>query len=586
MVVSNKLIEKAKSLLSEERWILPMGRPSARDGQRGKLSIALAYPHRYYTAMSNLGFQAVYRLFNEQPDTFCQRVFLPEAEDLEEHRRTETPLFSLESQRPVHTFDILAFSISYENDYPHLLLMMDLARIPPLKKDRQEGDPLVIAGGATVLMNPEPLADFIDLFVIGEAEVVVAPLTEALRKWKEEGQSKEAMLAELATMEGVYVPQFYDVRYHPDGTIAFFVPQQGFPGRVKRVWLKNLNDSLTISSVVTPNTELSRMLLVELSRGCRRGCRFCASCYTYFPHRLRDGSLLKEAALKGSSPAGKIGLVGAAISDYPELVPVGQEILHSQKPLSLSSLRVDSLTPQLADLVLASGQKSITLAPEAGSERMRRVVRKGFTEAEILGAAEILADRGVSNLRLYFMIGLPGENVEDVKAIVDLTKKIRHHLLKKSRGLRKAVRINLSLNSFVPKPATPFQWHPFEDVRSLNDKIKGVKKGLQKEPGVSVAADVPKWAYLQSLLSRGDRRVGKLLLSAHRLRGNWPQAYRSVDLNPDFYVYRRRPFEEILPWDFIDHGIKKEFLWAEYQEALKEGLQDSKVPAGGPPSPF
>jgi len=198
--VSNKLIGKAKSLLSEEQWILPAGRPSGGNGQKGKLSVALAFPNRYYTAMSNLGFQAVYRLFNDQPDTICQRVFLPEAEDLEEHHRTETPLLSLESQRPVHTFDILAFSISYENDYPHLLLMMDLARIPLLKKDRQEGDPLVIAGGATVLMNPEPLADFVDLFVIGEAEVVIAPLTDALRRWKEKGQPKEALLADLAMM--------------------------------------------------------------------------------------------------------------------------------------------------------------------------------------------------------------------------------------------------------------------------------------------------------------------------------------------------------------------------------------------------
>ena len=568
--MSNKLIGKAKSLLSEEPWILPAGRPSGGNGQKGKLSVALAFPNRYYTAMSNLGFQAVYRLFNDQPDTICQRVFLPEAEDLEEHRRTETALFSLESQRPVHSFDILAFSISYENDFPHLLLMMDLARIPLLKKDRQEGDPLVIAGGATVLMNPEPQADFVDLFVIGEAEVVIAPLTDALRRWKEKGQPKEALLAELAMMEGIYVPQFYDVGYNPDGPIASFVPREGFPGRVKRAWLKNLDEALTISSLVTPNTELSRMLLVELSRGCRRGCRFCASCYTYFPHRVRSGSLLREAACKGSAPAEKVGLVGAAISDYPELISLGQEILHSQKPISLSSLRVDSLTSELADLVLASGQKTITLAPEAGSERMRRVVRKGFTEAEILGAAEILVDRGVSNLRLYFMIGLPEERVEDVKAIVDLTKKIRHHLLKRSRGLKKMIRMNLSVNSFVPKPATPFQWHPFEDVHSLNDKIKMVKKGLQKEKGVSVAADVPKWAYLQSLLSHGDRRVGKLLLTAHRLGGNWPQAYRSVDLNPDFYVYRPRPFEEILPWDFIDHGLSKEFLWSEYQEALKE----------------
>jgi radical SAM superfamily enzyme YgiQ (UPF0313 family) len=527
--------------------------------------------------MSNLGFQTVYRLFNEQPDTLCQRVFLPDAEDFEEYRRTETPLFSLESQWPVHTFDVLAFSISYENDYPHLLQMMELARIPPLKKDRKEAEPLVMAGGATLLMNPEPLADFVDFFVIGEAEVVAAPLTETLRRGKETGEAKEKLLAELATMEGVYVPQFYTISYKPDGTIESFVPQGAFPDRVKRAWLKDLNDSLTISPLVTPNTELSKMLLVELSRGCRRGCRFCASCYTYFPHRVRDGPLLKEAALKGSSPAEKIGLVGAAISDYPELISFGQEILHSQKPLSFSSLRVDSLTPELADLVLESGQKTITLAPEAGSERMRRVVRKGFTEEEIVRAAEILADRGVSSLRLYFMIGLPGERAEDVKAIIDLTKKIRHHLLKKSRGKKRTERIHLSVNSFVPKPATPFQWHPFEDVRSLQDKIRAVKKGLQKERGVSVAADVPKWAYLQSLLSRGDRRVGRLLLTNHHLGGNWPQAYRSVDVNPDFYVYRRRTFAEILPWDFIDHGIKKEFLWSEYQEALKEGSEDSKV---------
>ncbi|MGD0625411.1 MAG: TIGR03960 family B12-binding radical SAM protein [Thermodesulfobacteriota bacterium] len=575
--MSNKLIEKAKTLLSAERRTLLAGKQPAFNDRKGKLSIALAYPHRYYTAMSNLGFQTVYRLFNEQPDTLCQRVFLPDAEDFEEYRRTETPLFSLESQWPVHTFDVLAFSISYENDYPHLLQMMELARIPLLKKDRKEAEPLVMAGGATLLMNPEPLADFVDFFVIGEAEVVAAPLTETLRRWKEAGEAKEKLLAELATMEGVYVPQFYTISYKPDGTIESFVPQGAFPDRVKRVWLKDLNDSLTISPLVTPNTELSQMLLVELSRGCRRGCRFCASCYTYFPHRVRDGPLLKEAALKGSSPAEKIGLVGAAISDYPELISFGQEILHSQKPLSFSSLRVDSLTPEMADLILESGQKTITLAPEAGSERMRRVVRKGFTEEEIIRAAEILADRGVSSLRLYFMIGLPMERAEDVKAIIDLTKKIRHHLLKKSRGKKGTERIHLSLNSFVPKPATPFQWHPFEDVRSLQDKIRAVRKGLQKERGVSVAADVPKWAYLQSLLSRGDRRVGRLLLTNHHLGGNWPQAYRSVDVNPDFYVYRRRTFAEILPWDFIDHGIKKEFLWSEYQEALKEGSEDSKV---------
>lgn len=574
--MSNKLIEKAKHILSEERGVVPGDRPEAIGDARGKLSIALAYPHRYYTAMSNLGFQTVYRLFNDQPGMLCQRVFLPDPEDAAEYRRTQTLLFSLESQRPLRAFDVLAFSISYENDYPHLLQMMELAGIPILKKDRREEDPLVMAGGATVLMNPEPLTDFVDVFVVGEVEVVVSALTEALRKGKETGTPKIALLAELATIEGVYVPQFYALTYRPDGTIESFTPTGAFPARVKRVWLKDLNGSLTVSSLLTPNTELSGMFLVELSRGCPRGCRFCAGCYAYFPHRVRQRSLLEEAVLKGSGPARKVGLVGAAISDYPELTALGRRILHSSKEVSFSSLRVDSLTPELADLLLDSGQKTVTLAPEAGSERMRRVVGKGFTEEQILQAVETLADRGIGNFRLYFMIGLPTERGEDVEAIVDLTKKIRHHILKRSRGRKGAEKIAVSLNSFVPKPATPFQWHPSEDVRSLSEKIKAVKSGLRRERGVSVVADLPKWAYLQSLLSRGDRRVAKLLFTAHRLGGNWPQAYRSVDVNPDFYVHRQRAFEEILPWDFIDQGVRKEFLWSEYQEALKEGFEGSR----------
>ena len=569
--MSRKLHQKARHLLSQEHRILPL--PDFKN-RGGELSIALAYPNRYYTAMSNLGLQAVYWLFNQAPGTLCQRVFLPDPEDIPEYRRTDTPLFSLESQRPVRSFDILAFSVSYENDYPHLLTMMDLARIPLLKKDRAEGGPLVMAGGASILMNPEPLADFVDFFVIGEAEEIVGPLTETLRKGLEKGLSKESLLADLAHLEGLYVPQFYTVTYKPDGTIESFTPKTGIPPRVKKAWLKDLNASVTVSPLVTPNTELSNMLLLELSRGCRRVCRFCAGCYAYFPYRHRDAGLLERAAVQGKGIAEKVGLVGAAISDYPGIIPLGREILQGHIPLSFSSLRVDSLSPELADLAFQSGQKTITLAPEAGSERMRRVIKKGFTEEKILRAVEILAERGFNNFRLYFMVGLPEEEKEDVKAIVDLTRKVQHHALLKSPGKKKAERITVSLNSFVPKPATPFQWHPFEDLSILNEKIKWVKEGFRKDRNISVTADLPKWAYLQTLLSRGDRRVGKLLLSAHNLGGNWPQAYRSVDLNPDFYVYRLRSYEETLPWDFIDHGVKKEYLWKEYQEALKEKRQE------------
>jgi len=563
--MSRRLHEKARHLLSQEQRILPL--PDFKN-RGGELSIALAYPNRYYTAMSNLGFQAVYWLFNQAPGTLCQRVFLPDPEDIPEYRRTDTPLFSMESQRPVRSFDILAFSVSYENDYPHLLTMMDLARIPLLKKDRTENDPLVMAGGASILMNPEPLADFVDVFVIGEAEEIVGPLTETLRKGREKGLSKEALLADLAHLEGLYVPQFYNVTYKLDGTIESFTPKEDIPSRVKKAWLKDLNALVTVSPLVTPNTELSNMLLLELSRGCRRGCRFCAGCYAYFPYRHRDAGLLEKAAVQGKGIAEKVGLVGAAISDYPGIIPLGREILQEHIPLSFSSLRVDSLSPELADLAFQSGQKTITLAPEAGSERMRRVIKKGFTEETILRAVEILAERGFNNFRLYFMVGLPEEGKEDVKAIIDLTRKIQHHALVKSPGKKKAERITVSLNSFVPKPATPFQWHPFEDLSSVSEKIKWVKEGFRKDRNISVTADLPKWAYLQTLLSRGDRRVGKLLLAAHNLGGNWPQAYRSVDLNPDFYVYRLRSYEETLPWDFIDHGVKKEYLWKEYQEAL------------------
>lgn len=570
--MSPKLLAQAQKILAGEKNIFGGGRKFSKHKTKEVLSIALAYPNRYYTGMSNLGFQTVYRLFNDQPGTECQRVFLPAAEDIDEYYRTNTPLFSLEAQKAVRDFDVLAFSISYENDYLHLLEMMELARIPVLRRDRKETDPLVMAGGATVLLNPEPLTDFVDFFFIGEIEPQVSSLTELLRQGKEKELPRWEFLRALAQLEGIYVPQFYEVTYSSEGLIASFVPQDRVPARIKRVYLRHLDSSPTLSGFITSQTELAEMLLVELSRGCSRRCRFCACSYVYHPHRIRDGPQLKEVLLQKGAGAAKIGLLGAAISDYPHLIYLGRELLNSQKSLSFSSLRADSLNAELADLLHDSGQKTITLAPEAGSERLRRIIHKGFHEQNILEAVELLAERGITNLRLYFMVGLPWEEKADVQEIVELTKKIKHHLRKKRRGQKGGEKISLSLNSFVPKAATPFQWHPFAEPRQLSEKIKLVKKGLVKERGVSVTADLPKWAYLQALLARGDRRVGKLLWAAHRFHGNWPQAYRTVDVNPDFYVLRARKEKEIFPWDFIDHGQSKEYLWHQYLEAQKEAL--------------
>ncbi|MCX5906562.1 MAG: radical SAM protein, partial [Deltaproteobacteria bacterium] len=293
--MSSKLIAKAKRLLAEEWRVFPEDRGALAPGQKGRLSVALAFPNRYYTAMSNLGFQTVFRLLNQQAETSCERVFLPDPEDIEEYQRTETPLFSLESQRSLRSFDALAFSISYENDFPFLLQMLEMGKISIRREERTPSDPLIIAGGAPILMNPEPLADFVDLFVIGEAEDLVAPLAATLLQAKEKGWSRERLLAGLAEIEGMYVPGFYEVHYHPDGTIAAFEPRGDCPRTIKRIWLPDLNSSLTVSSVLTPHTELSSMFLVELSRGCPRGCRFCAGCYAYFPYRLRRPALLTEA---------------------------------------------------------------------------------------------------------------------------------------------------------------------------------------------------------------------------------------------------------------------------------------------------
>jgi len=559
-MISRKLIQKAKTILEKERG-------AVRKPWGGRISICLLYPNSYHVGMSNLGFQTVYQKLNSEDDVVCERAFLPDMEDLQDYRRTQTPLFSLESQKPLSGFDLLAFSISFENDFLNILTLLDLARIPLERHLRGEKDPLIIAGGVAVFLNPEPLSEFIDLFVLGEAEEVIG---EFLEVYRHSGRGKENLLRRLAGVEGIYVPEFYHVTYAEDGRIETIDSEAGLPRKVKRRWISEIDRFPTQSSLFTPDTEFKEMAVVEVNRGCPRGCRFCAACYVYHPFRNRSLSLLESLSREAISKEKRIGLAGTAISDYPSLLPLCEGILSQGGGVSIASLRVDAITPSLADCLGRGGVRAAAIAPEAGTERLRKVLKKGYGEDEILKAVQTLVESGLSQIKSYFLIGLPSETDEEVKAILSLSKKIEHQIVSARVGEKKKWKLILSVNPLVPKPATPFQWVPFEEVGELKRKLKILRNGIRREKNIEMIHDLPKWAYIQALLSRGDRRVGQILMAAHRHQGNWEQALRETSLNPDFFVYRRRDLDEIFPWDFIDHGIPKEKLREEYVTAMKE----------------
>jgi radical SAM family uncharacterized protein len=528
----------------------------------GKIRIALAYPNRYRVGMSNLGFHAIYRLLNDHEYVVCERVFLPENAGA-----TRGGLRSIESQRPLADFDIIAFSISFENDYPNLLTLLTAAGIPRWSSERDTPHPLVIAGGVTAFLNPEPIAPFVDCFLVGEAESILDVFLDVYRRHSDKQELIEALAMHVP---GAYVPRLYDVVYHPDGTIAEFRPKRGVPAKVHRVAVEDLSSWDTSSIILTPHTTFRDTYLVETGRGCPHGCRFCAAGFVYRPPRFRPKEALQNSLDKGSTYSNRIGLMAAAVSDVPYMEELCQKALDQGVRLSFSSLRADRLTPELLSILRRSGFKTATIAPDAGSERMRRVINKGINDQDVLRAADLLVGAGIPNLKLYFMVGLPTETMSDVEAIVTLCKQVKHRFLKASRTKKRIGRITVSLNSFIPKPFTPFQWVSLDDVKTLKAKIKHVKEKLRRVANVRVHADVPRWAYIQALLSRGDRRTAQLLSSAHENKGNWAKTLKASIINPDFYVYRERPLDEIFPWDFINHGINKAFLVEEYHKALRE----------------
>jgi radical SAM superfamily enzyme YgiQ (UPF0313 family) len=369
-------------------------------------------------------------------------------------------------------------------------------------------------------------------------------------------------------LDGLYVPRFYQPGYDKKGQLKSFEPTEGLPQTVKRMSVPIGKAAARHTIVLTPHTEFGDKFLVEIGSGCSRGCRFCAAGFIYRPPRPWPEEVINRV-IAGAGDIEKVGgLVGAEIADAEAIERICKHLLAHGKKVSFSSLRADCLPPELLATLKTAGLKTVTIAPDAGSERLRRVINKGLDEGTILEAAEKLAEWDILNLKLYFMIGLPTEEREDVEAIVHLTKKIKHHILKICRDKRRMGAITLSVNCFVPKPWTPFQWVAMDELESLQDKIKIISHGLRREGNVRTTFDVPKWAYVQALLARGDRRVGSFLEAALKT-GSWKKAYKEVDLNPDFFVSRERDRDELFPWDFIDHGLKKDYLWEEYQKALK-----------------
>lgn len=534
---------------------------AVRKSWRNRIPIALLYPNRYAVGMSNLGFQAVYRLLNAFADVVCERAFLPEEDD-----PCEAPLLTLESGRPVAAAEVVAFSLSFENDALNLVRMLSRSGIAPLAAARRADDPLVVGGGVALSLNPEALAPLVDCVLLGEAECTVPAFVEALRAEKD----RNARLRLLArSVPGAYVPAFYRVAYGASGEIAGREPLAEAPERIRSPVCADLACRSPLSSaVLTPHSVFGRSVLIETGRGCSRGCRFCSAGFLYRPPRMHAAESLAEAVAAAADRLPHVGLVGAAVSDHPAVDSLCSRFAARGVHFSFSSLRADTLSPERLAALRESGVKTATVAPEAGSERLRRLIRKGLTEEQILAAASELVAAGIPNLKLYFMIGLPTETREDAAEIASLVKRIRHEFLRSSRGRGAIGTLTVSVNAFVPKPVTPFQWAAMAETAELKARLALLERELRRVPNVRLHADVPRWAYIQALLARGDRRVGELLLRVHAAGGNWRRALRQSVLNADWFVLRERPAEEILPWDFIDHPVSRDYLRQEYERAL------------------
>ena len=554
-----------------------------------RIRVAFCFPDTYEIGMSNLGMGILYSTMNELPYVWCERAFAPWGDMYDEMKKAGIPLYTLESGHPVAWHDVIAFSIGYEMAYPAVLDMLDMSGIPLRSADRTELLPLVIAGG-TAMLNPEPIADFMDLMLLGEGEEMNNELLELLDKAKSAGMTKKEFLLEAAKIEGVYVPSLYTPQYNADGTISGFVVADGAPEKVTKRIIEDLDSVHFPLKPIVPSTEVVHdRVNLELFRGCIRGCRFCQAGHVYRPIRAKSPELLIEQgkALLENTGCQDITLLSLSTSDYRELTTLCDGLLDFCEPrsigISLPSLRADNFSMEIMHRIQKTRKSGLTFAPEAGSQRLRDAINKNVTEEDLLNTCRLAFEGGWNNVKLYFMLGLPTETDEDILGIAELANQVLHTWRLYAKNKNRGVRITVSTSCFVPKPHSPFQWEAQNTMEEYIRKVNLLREAIKAKNVVYNWHD-PETSYIEACLSRGDRRLGAVLEEVWRNGGRleawsdyfsfsrWMNAFSACGLDPSFYAHRGRGKDELLPWDLVNVGVRKEHLWREREQCYKSEL--------------